>query len=464
MRGDRSCRSCPKDTNKGMNIDEALRGEAPKQKQIEIKLVEYIMTSLIDLLTKYTDDAVIVKHISAIMIKPNEYRNHCNFRVFMLRAKKTDCPLWRAYYDEFDEYMYILDGNDKYWKNDKGQYHRTKKNEKGDETLPAIEFCNGNRKWYENGSLHRTDRDQHGNTLPADIRIGRCTFWNYMGNCHRAEIGKNPLDAHFGKPLPAIIYNNGACFWKFHNKEVSQSKIAEYLEVIPLGSRQNLKDLKTKYPDAKLIIKQIIEANCYASHFLLRKFMNPYTNDPLFAAYYDEFNEFMFDDDANGDRTWKKIGNSFTYHRTKTFTNPETGLIETYPAIINNSEKTWWINGQIGRIDKDQYGNLLPAVVNSKKQKWRANSQRHRSEICNDPNSKHFNKALPAVIYNDGREKFYYEDKVITQDELTKKVNEKNGIHIFTNVKYYEVVFANGDKHLVRQPILSMHIVQSLRD
>ena len=41
-----------------------------------------------------------------------------------------------------------IDGS-KFWKNDKGKYHKL--------NGPAIEYHNGNKSWYVNGSLHRLD-------------------------------------------------------------------------------------------------------------------------------------------------------------------------------------------------------------------------------------------------------------------------------------------------------------------
>ena len=64
-----------------------------------------------------------------------------------------------------------IDGN-KYWKNNKGQYHR--------EDGPAIKFVNGAKFWYRNGLRHRTDG-------PAVENANEDKFWYLNGKYHRVD-------------------------------------------------------------------------------------------------------------------------------------------------------------------------------------------------------------------------------------------------------------------------------------
>jgi hypothetical protein len=121
---------------------------------------------------------------------------------------------------------------------------------------------------------------------------------------------------------------------------------------------------------------------------------------------------------ANGDKSWMCNGK---LHRTD---KDENGL--TLPAIETPNRLAWYKNGEKFRDDKDEHGVLLPTEIDYGCKKWFHNGKVHRVEICTDPDSKHFGKAMPAVIYKSGNESWEYNGGIFTQDELTKLIQREN--------------------------------------
>ena len=109
-----------------------------------------------------------------------------------------------------------LDG-DKFWYNDKGQYHR----EKG----PAIIYQNGDKKWYLNGKRHRKDG-------PAVELKNGYKSWHINGERHRED---GPAIEYSGK-LKAW-YLNGK---KYTKLEFVQKQMSETLS--KFGYKFDIKD------------------------------------------------------------------------------------------------------------------------------------------------------------------------------------------------------------------------------
>jgi len=99
-----------------------------------------------------------------------------------------------------------------YYFDEKGDYHR-------DDDLPAVEYADGSKEWYQHGKYHR-DNDlpaikylngtkewyQHGkrhrdNDLPAIERANGTKEWYQHGKCHREN------------DLPAVELADGSKAW-----------------------------------------------------------------------------------------------------------------------------------------------------------------------------------------------------------------------------------------------------------
>lgn len=61
----------------------------------------------------------------------------------------------------------------KYWRNENGDFHR-------ENDLPAVEFFNGEKRWYKNGELYRKDG-------PSIIFSDKTEFWYKNGELHRLD-------------------------------------------------------------------------------------------------------------------------------------------------------------------------------------------------------------------------------------------------------------------------------------
>ena len=85
---------------------------------------------------------------------------------------------------------------DKFYKNEKGQYHRT--------DGPAIIYSNGDMSWYKEDMLHRTDG-------PAIEWISGTISWWYMGIRHRID-------------GPAIEWVDGIKEWYIEGKQYTEQE------------------------------------------------------------------------------------------------------------------------------------------------------------------------------------------------------------------------------------------------
>lgn len=186
-------------------------------------------------------------------------------------------------------------------------------------------------------------------------------------------------------------------------------------------------NLLKSYSDNKDIITKILNVvknpKDYNAHSILRKAIEATKNlTPEFYAYYDEFHEFMYITINHG-KKWCKPGTD-EYHCTKTFKNETTGLIETYPARIDDDGDKFWCRDNLQyRTDVDQYGNLLPTTDGNTWQIWKSNGSKHRAELGKNPNDPDtFNKAMPAIICKNGTKEWYFDGQEKTQEELTEKL------------------------------------------
>ncbi len=71
-----------------------------------------------------------------------------------------------------DSIMTTDEKGNKYWRNEKGQYHRT--------DGPAVEWTDGSKEWYLYGELHRTDG-------PAREFASGYKSWHLNGQLHRTD-------------------------------------------------------------------------------------------------------------------------------------------------------------------------------------------------------------------------------------------------------------------------------------
>ena len=72
----------------------------------------------------------------------------------------------------------INENDDKFWYNEKGQYHR--------DDGPAIEYQNGSKEYYQNGLLHRED----GPAIEYGLAAGHGKLhkqWRLHGKLHRED-------------------------------------------------------------------------------------------------------------------------------------------------------------------------------------------------------------------------------------------------------------------------------------
>ncbi len=83
---------------------------------------------------------------------------------------------------------------DKVYKNADGQLHR--------EDGPAVEYANGEQRWYINGKLHRTDGPAIAGNIGTKTEYA---FWFINGICHRED-------------GPAVECNDGSKFWYINGK------------------------------------------------------------------------------------------------------------------------------------------------------------------------------------------------------------------------------------------------------
>ena len=102
-----------------------------------------------------------------------------------------------------ETYTVKVDTNgDKYWYQD-GKLHRT--------DGPAIEYADGDKHWYQNGKLHRTDG-------PAAEYTSGDKHWYQNGKRHRTD-------------GPAIEYADGDKSWYIKGKEYTKGEFDAIVNV-----------------------------------------------------------------------------------------------------------------------------------------------------------------------------------------------------------------------------------------
>ena len=98
----------------------------------------------------------------------------------------------------FDALKYRVEVNeygDKLYYNNANQLHRT--------DGPAVEYKDGEKRWYRNGQLHRTDG-------PAIVYADDCSSWWQNGKRHRID-------------GPAIEWPSGNKEWYINGVEMSEA-------------------------------------------------------------------------------------------------------------------------------------------------------------------------------------------------------------------------------------------------
>ena len=92
---------------------------------------------------------------------------------------------------------------DKFWYNEKGQFHRK-------DDLPAIKYIGGEIDWWINNKRHRKDG-------PAVIWPDGAQFWWLNGHRHRED-------------GPAVIFSDGRKEWYLNNQKYSEEEYNIYLD------------------------------------------------------------------------------------------------------------------------------------------------------------------------------------------------------------------------------------------
>src|SRR5690606_9557855 len=97
---------------------------------------------------------------------------------------------------EYETYeVQVYKNGDKKW-HQNGKLHR--------EDGPACEYSHGTKKWYKNGKLHREDG-------PASEHVSGDKFWYQNGKLHRED-------------GPAVEYTNGDKFWYLNDIRLTEEE------------------------------------------------------------------------------------------------------------------------------------------------------------------------------------------------------------------------------------------------
>jgi hypothetical protein len=431
------------------------------------------MTSLVltNLLKCYCDDISIVNNITLVIQDPQNYEKHRNLRETIEKSKLHNTDAFKAYYNEFHEFMYKLSVVGKRWDRPGTDTLHCDKKVNGI-TLPARIDNDGELMWVQNGVYYRTDVDEYGNTLPVNITNYKKT-WRNANSIHRSELGKNPNDlTTFGKAMPAIIYETGVMEWYFEGVSFTQEKLTQkILDITVIVKEEDdilmklLKNFNDKPQIVKLVADVIGDKSKYEHHRELREYFENYSylrEDKLFLEYYDQYHEFMYKKSGSV-RTWSKPS-SCDEHCEKTFINAD-GLVETFPSSIDrDGTKYWRKNGWLSRSDVDKYGNRLPTQDGPNVKYWNENRKQHRAELGKNPNDlETYNKALPAIIYKDGNKEWKFEGNDITEAELTARllgIPIPKPVMVVDDIAEIEITYANGDVRRDTHPIASIKIMK----
>jgi hypothetical protein len=243
----------------------------------------------------------------------------------------------------------------------------------------------GTQIWRKDGKLHRDEKDDSGNLLPAVIKPNGDKYfwidgknmndpnkksglvvkpngtktWYRNGVKHRDEI-----DPITGEDLPALIETNGSMYW---------------------------------YRDGKLHRETFLpEKNCFLPAFI---------------------------HDTNGTKVWYRNGVKHSY------TSPLTG--EDFPAEISHDGETWYSNGQIHR---ERYipetDSFAPAVIT----KYCMKCETYKNGKLHSYTSPVTGKAYPAVFYkiipnDEDHEDYLYDDNSWYRDGLLHRdEKDENGM------------------------------------
>ena len=100
------------------------------------------------------------------------------------------------------------------------------------ENGPAIEWCNGDKRWHQNGQLHRTDG-------PAIEWRDGDKRWYQNGQRHRMD-------------GPAVVYANGCKVWYINDKAMTE---AEFLAITQPAVEMTVADIEKLLGKRVKIIK-----------------------------------------------------------------------------------------------------------------------------------------------------------------------------------------------------------------
>jgi hypothetical protein len=295
------------------------------------------------------------------------------------------------------------------------------------------EMINGKKVWKKFGTFdyHCEKKGPDGLTLPAVIENDGTKKWFRNGLNHRDDKDEN------GHTLPAVIYSNKNKIW-YSNGKIHRTDKDENDHTLPA----------------------IIDDT-----FGTRKW---FQNGLLHREDKDENGHILPAEITNEGRTlrWYKDGKQ---HRDD---KDEKGL--TLPAVIySDIHKVWYLNGKLHRTDKDENGMTLPAEINGSTLFWNFLGTKHRAEICDDPTSKHYRRALPAHTERN-HEVWYYMDKFMTQNDLTAKllaemaegliekygIIESNGVLKITKLSGATISTSNGNIANFKSDVQIVEITQ----
>jgi hypothetical protein len=266
-----------------------------------------------------------------------------------------------------------------------------------------------------------------------------------------------------------------------------RNKLNFFLDTV-MQSLFKLLEIYADDPDMiKLISAVIKEPTVYKPHRdLYVRIMNEKLLNEHTEAYYNEFNEFMYQE-TRISKTWHKFGMIEFIHRTHKDVNGRTlparvyfdgdqiwmfentihnddqifdeelQMMITAPARIDEGgAKYWFKHGKIQRDDVDKFGNSLPnKILKNGTKYWRTNSgSNHRAELGkNKDDPATYDKPLPAVIHPCGTYEFYYDGFVISAEAIREKLLGPMPKDVFSNIKTMVIEYENGDVHRITLPV-----------
>lgn len=161
------------------------------------------------MIAKDDQDAQAIKGMSLVcdvLSNIDNHEKHCALRKFLETIPDEEVKAnFAAYYNEYEELMYMVSNGWKIWYNSQNQKHRVALDANG-LTKPAAISNNGDMEWLKNDKLHRIDKGADGLTLPAKILSDK-KVWAINGQTKRTDVDAN------GKMMYTRIDSDGKMFW-----------------------------------------------------------------------------------------------------------------------------------------------------------------------------------------------------------------------------------------------------------